>query len=159
MEKYRFFSIVVAVWLVVSLLLPSSLVVSAQGEDTSLFTGSATEGDLDGPDATVVRNMISNPAAVYCVDLGYDYQIVEEAGGQVGYCVLPDGSTCDDWDFLEGTCGQEHNYCAQQGYDTVTRSDGKNPFSRQYAVCIDEEGREVMQATDMFNLMEELPEK
>jgi putative hemolysin len=155
MEKYRFFSILVAVWLVASLVLPSSLVVSAQGEDTGLFTGSATEGDLDGPDPADVRNMISNPAAVYCVDLGYDYQIVEEAGGgQVGYCVLPDGSTCDGWDFLEGTCGQEHNYCAQQGYDTVTRNDGKNPFSRQYAVCVGEGGREVMQVTEMFNLME-----
>jgi putative hemolysin len=154
MEKYRFFSILVAVWLVVSLVLPSSLVVSAQGEDTGLFTGSATEGDLDGPDPTIVRNMISNPAAVYCVDLGYDYQIVEEAGGQVGYCVLPDGSTCDGWDFLKGTCGQEYNYCAQQGYDTVTRSDGKNPFSLQYAVCVDEGGLEVMPVTEMFNLME-----
>lgn len=75
---------------------------------------------------------ISNPAAVYCTELGYTYEVAE---GQ-GVCIFGDGKQCDGWEFLEGKCGQEYSYCAKNGYNVITRTDGQNVFSREYAVCV-----------------------
>lgn len=97
---------------------------------------------------------MKNPAAVYCTDLGYAYQIVEqEDGSQNGVCHLPDGSSCSAWAFLRGQCGVEHSICARRGLGTAVRSDGGNPFSREYAVCVDSTGRALQSATEMADLM------
>ncbi len=59
--------------------------------------------------------MIGNPAATYCQNImGYEYKIVtEEDGGQNGFCQMPDGNFCNQWDFYAGTCGVEYSYCNQ----------------------------------------------
>ena len=62
---------------------------------------------------------LANPAAVYCLGLDYESQIIETDAGQDGVCIFPDGSQCGEWDFLAGRCGQEFSYCEQQGYDLV----------------------------------------
>jgi len=104
-----------------------------------------------GPSAGLT---MKNPAAVYCTDLGYEYQIVEyEDGSQNGVCHLPDGSTCSAWAFLEGRCGAEHSICARRGLETMVRSDGGDPFSREYAVCVDPTGRRVQSVAEMTDLM------
>jgi len=96
---------------------------------------------------------MANPAAVYCRELGYEYEIVDAAKGQYGVCVLPDNSRCNDWGFLEGKCGQSYSYCARQGYGSITRTDGRNPFSRTYSVCV--RGREeIGAATELMGLSE-----
>ncbi len=79
---------------------------------------------------------MANPAAVYCRDLGYNYEVVNGARGEQGVCALPDGSRCDEWEFLEGTCGQAYSYCAKQGMNMTTRTDGNDPFTREYGVCV-----------------------
>ncbi|MHC4912067.1 MAG: DUF333 domain-containing protein, partial [Planctomycetota bacterium] len=43
-----------------------------------------------------IGGAIPNPAAVYCIDSGYEYE-----GGD---CVFPDGSRCDAWHYY---CGCE----------------------------------------------------
>ena len=40
-------------------------------------------------------------------------------------------------DFLEGTCGQAYNVCAQRGLESIVRSDGQNPFSATHTQCLD----------------------
>lgn len=40
---------------------------------------------------------IANPASVHCEKLGGTLEIRTEAGGQVGYCKLPDGRICEEW--------------------------------------------------------------
>jgi putative hemolysin len=45
-----------------------------------------------------------NPASVHCVDEGGELEIRDEAGGQVGYCLFPDGSECEEWAFFRGEC-------------------------------------------------------
>jgi len=50
---------------------------------------------------------LPNPASVYCVDLGYELTIVDEADGQVGMCVFPDDTQCEEWSFFRGECGQD----------------------------------------------------
>lgn len=79
---------------------------------------------------------MANPAATYCGELGFEYEIVNLTDGQKGVCIFPDGSQCDDWDFLIGSCGQDFSYCLQNGYDIATLSDGNNTFSQEYAVCV-----------------------
>lgn len=46
---------------------------------------------------------LANPASVYCVDQGGRVDIVDEAGGQVGYCELPDGRRIDEWEYYRSS--------------------------------------------------------
>ena len=41
-----------------------------------------------------------NPAAAYCVAQGGTSEIRAEAGGEVGYCRLPDGRVVGEWAFF-----------------------------------------------------------
>lgn len=51
--------------------------------------------NLDG-----TSSELANPASVYCVEQGGRVDIVDEAGGQVGYCELPDGRRIEEWEFF-----------------------------------------------------------
>ena len=61
---------------------------------------------LGGAQQPPSNSQMANPASVHCVDtLHGDLQIVDTAAGQVGYCHLPDGRVCEEWDLLRsGTC-------------------------------------------------------
>ena len=96
---------------------------------------------------------MADPAAVYCRELGYAYEIVDTSEGQYGVCVLPDNSRCDAWGFLEGKCGQGYSYCARQGYGLITRTDGRNPLSREYSVCVQGQ-EEIGSVTELMHLSE-----
>jgi len=96
---------------------------------------------------------MANPAAVYCQELGYQYKMVDSEQGQYGKCIFPDRTECDAWRFLEGKCGQSHSYCAEQGYGLITKTDGKNPFSREYSVCVDDQ-QEIGAVTELMDLRE-----
>ena len=47
-----------------------------------------------------------NPASSYCAAQGYDLETRTDptTGGEVGYCVFPDGSSCEEWAFYRGQC-------------------------------------------------------
>ncbi len=48
-----------------------------------------------------------NPASVYCTQNGNKLEIRTAAdGSQSGICIFPDGSTCDEWAYFRGECGQ-----------------------------------------------------
>ena len=96
----------------------------------------------------------ANPAAVYCQDMGYEYSVIDGPDGQRGVCVFDDGSSCDAWDFLKGKCRQDCSYCAKNGFDTEIRNDGKNPLSREYAVCIDKQNRVVGSVVKLGKVLE-----
>lgn len=55
-------------------------------------------GDADGDDMGGGSG-IANPASTYCVDQGGTVEIVDETDGQVGYCVLPDGTRIEEWEY------------------------------------------------------------
>ncbi|MBT3721243.1 DUF333 domain-containing protein [archaeon] len=40
---------------------------------------------------------VANPASEYCIEQRGRLMIVDEEGGQAGYCNLPDGRTCEEW--------------------------------------------------------------
>jgi len=126
-------------------LLALAAVIIALGMRTAAAAGpSSCAGDKPG---------MANPAALYCQELGYGYRTVKGAQGQYGICALPDGSECDEWGFLEGTCGQAYSYCARQGLNMITKTDGKNSLTPDYAVCVS--GQQPMGAvTDLMRLSE-----
>ena len=97
---------------------------------------------------------VANPAALQCLELGYEYQVVDELLGQAGYCVFPDGDKCEGWEFFSGKCGQEHSYCALNGYELRTVSDGRNPFSPEYAVCTSKGGKRIGSVVELMGLVE-----
>ena len=47
---------------------------------------------------------MSNPASVYCMKQGGTLEMLEEAGGTVGYCRLPDGTVIEEWAYF-----RDHN--------------------------------------------------
>ncbi|MFM8943652.1 MAG: DUF333 domain-containing protein [Actinomycetota bacterium] len=60
----------------------------------SVTGGGGTGGAIGGGGAG-----IANPASVFCEEQGGTLEIVDEAGGQVGYCNLPDGRRIEEWEY------------------------------------------------------------
>ena len=60
-------------------------------------------GDDDEPDGSTPG--LANPASEYCVEQGGEVEIVDEADGQVGYCLLPDGRRIEEWEFYRAETG------------------------------------------------------
>lgn len=51
---------------------------------------------------------IANPASLYCEERGGRLELVDEAEGQTGYCVLPDGRRVEEWTlFRASQAGEE----------------------------------------------------
>lgn len=48
---------------------------------------------------------IANPASTFCVEQGGTVEIVDETGGQVGYCNLPDGTRVEEWEYFRSMTG------------------------------------------------------
>ncbi|MCJ7490884.1 MAG: DUF333 domain-containing protein [Dehalococcoidia bacterium] len=94
---------------------------------------------------------MANPAATYCKELGYEYRVIQSSKGEQGVCVFPDGKECEEWKFLAGKCGQERSYCAKQGLDIKTKTNGKDSLSREYAECTSG-GVEVGSVSDLMRL-------
>ena len=91
-----------------------------------------------------------NPASKYCVDQGGKLEIRDEAGGQAGYCVFPDGSECDEWAYFRGECAPggkkpgvdmpnpASKYCADQG----GKLDIRDEAGGQAGYCLFPDGSE-----------------
>ncbi len=90
-----------------------------------------------------------NPAAVYCIKLGYKYEIVtNEEGNQYGICIFPDGTSCLGRDFYRGKCGQEWSYCKRCGYDLKDLGPWESLMGG--AICIDKTtGKEIGTVYDL----------
>ena len=58
---------------------------------------------------------MGDPSSEYCSGLGYTLEPYETPEGQGESCVFPDGTKCDTWQFIGGTCGQEFSMCASEG--------------------------------------------
>ncbi len=129
------------------------IMVLVAGSTRTPVSFSLVGGSYNQMGRTPQAHRISNPAAVYCTDMGYEYQVVNEAGGgQSDTCTMPDGVVCSAWGFLQGRCGQSYSYCAKQGLGLRIATDGKNPFSPEYAVCVDVHGKDVGSLTSLANL-------
>ncbi len=70
---------------------------------------------------------VANPASGYCTALGY-----ELAGGQ---CAFPDGTSCDQWAFFRGECGQAHSFCNQHGGTVSNVVEDMGGWTGSSALC------------------------
>ena len=75
---------------------------------------------------------MANPASTHCVEQGYELEVRAEEGGDVGYCVFPDGSECEEWALFRGECeapgvigmpNPASKYCEDEGYTLEIRSE------------------------------------
>ncbi len=57
-----------------------------------------------------------NPSAVYCLELGHRFQVVDTPEGEVGRCIA-EGQEFSAWQFFRGEAGSNFSYCAQKGMD------------------------------------------
>ena len=68
--------------------------------------GGNAPSENDSPDdSTGNTTQIANPASQHCIDQGGTLDVVDESGGQVGYCVLPDGSRIEEWEYFRSSGG------------------------------------------------------
>src|SRR5208283_2305739 len=111
---------------------------------------------------------LANPSTVYCNEMnkefgGYTYVMQSDNQSNLhGVCIMPDGTHCDAWAFLDGKCGNNFSYCAKNGYDTTTVTNG----SSIYAACTMLSGSKTkalamssqseMRVIDMMNLTAKL---
>lgn len=56
---------------------------------------------------------LANPSAVYCLELGYRYEVRNSENGQYGVCIFPDQSECSAWSYFCG-CTNDKRYCGTQ---------------------------------------------
>jgi putative hemolysin len=97
---------------------------------------------------------LKNPSAVYCRELGYEFRIIKQKdGGEDGICLLPGETACPSWDFLNGRCGQEYSYCAQQGWGIQNITIDGDSDSPGVAVCVDVRGYPVGSVYDLIDLI------
>ena len=69
----------------------------------ALVIGAVVGGCGDDAEPSPTTVAIANPASVYCVEQGGEVEIVDEADGQRGYCLLPDGSSVDEWELYRSS--------------------------------------------------------
>lgn len=77
-------------WIVISM--AAGLAVAGCSDDAEPSPSDSTTG-------------VANPASVFCVEQGGTVDIVTEDGGEVGYCVLPDGTRVEEWAYFRQMTG------------------------------------------------------
>jgi putative hemolysin len=98
---------------------------------------------------------LKNPAAVYCIAMGYQNTIAKDTGGNdVDMCIMPDGKAVDGWMFLKGTVAQQYSWCAKHGYGQKTvfsRAVCGQFLTDSCAVCVAKDAKET-EVTRMMGL-------
>ncbi len=59
------------------------------------------------PSVTPTGSALANPAAVFCKEKNYQYEIRNDTNGnEYGVCIFPDKTECEEWAFYQGTCNE-----------------------------------------------------
>jgi len=71
---------------------------------------------------------IANPASTNCIDKGGRLEIVKGQAGEVGMCLLPDGTTCEEWALFRGECkaGDKQSQIANPASEFCVDNGGKS---------------------------------
>lgn len=78
---------------------------------------------------------VRNPAAVYCTEMGCEYQLEKTENGERGICVMPSNEECDAWAFYSGECGREFSYCTKKGWVVAPQAE-KDCFATNCTTCV-----------------------
>ena len=90
-----------------------------------------------------VMALMVNPAAAYCIYMGYEYEIEKTELGEKGYCILPNNQKVDAWDFFYCRVAKEYSYCYRIGLEAESKKDG--------CYCVFKNGTKV-EVTKLINL-------
>jgi len=87
-----------------------------------------------------------NPLAKYCADMNYTL-----SGDN---CTFPDGTSCGQWDFYYGKCGNRFSYCATHGFTVEGKTEqlGYTPY--EYALCTFPDGSQCLEQDYISGLCE-----
>ncbi|MDD1671013.1 MAG: DUF333 domain-containing protein [Methanomicrobiales archaeon] len=59
------------------------------------------------PSVTTPASALANPAAVFCEEKNYRYEIRRNPdGSEYGVCIFPNGNECEEWAFYRGMCNE-----------------------------------------------------
>ncbi len=72
-------------------------------DEWAFFRGECSPGATDESSPAPAPGM-ANPASEFCIDQGGRLEIRQEAGGEAGYCIGPNGAECPEWAFFNGEC-------------------------------------------------------
>lgn len=72
----------------------------------------------------------------YCEGMSYTYDYKEINGTWDGYCVFPDDSECEAFDFVSAECGTKFTLCEIKGYTLKIGLEVHETFNKSYAICI-----------------------
>src|SRR4030095_13841494 len=78
----------------------------------------------------------NNVGRLYCLTLGYETDVLRDERGEQGICVFPDGTSCLEWDFYAGTCGEDQSLCALLGAEQRNKDDGHDTYAPKYTACV-----------------------
>jgi len=79
---------------------------------------------------------IANPASQVCVAYGYRLEIRKDnGGGEVGYCIFPDGKECEEWQFFRDECGKERKIGQLEQMPGFGENPVQIPNEKKYAGC------------------------
>ena len=78
---------------------------------------------------------VPNPASFYCQEMGYELDHRDNEG----ICVMPNGTECEEWDFLAGSCSSEWTFCTRQGYNIREGEDGATCTFNDGSSCLEYE--------------------
>ena len=62
-------------------------------------------------------------------------------------CALPDGTSCEQWAFYRGRCGQAHSYCNLHGGTIATVEVAMGTWTGIVAMCTTAGGQQRPEAT------------
>ena len=108
-----------------------------------IFLISASQASSQLGDEAPYISPPMNPAAEYCIGLGYEYVVVETPEGQGGECKISEDVSFRDADFLQGKAGGEYGICGKKGLETksMTGTDVCGTrFKSTCGVCVLEDG-------------------
>ncbi len=110
--------------------------VPAEGHAPAIYVSSnRADSQLDYISIATGGVGMRNPSAVYCTEMGYEFQIKKTINGETGLCMMPDGEECDSWSFYSGECGQEYSYCTRHGLD-VSDIKVADAFTGECTACV-----------------------
>ncbi len=66
---------------------------------------------------------LPNPASVYCTQRHFQEVMLSDEAGWSGFCLFPDYSYCDEWQYFHGQCQPGRFYWPEKHVDA--RNPGK----------------------------------
>lgn len=82
--------------------LPGNTYLPKQVEvwDRNNLVSALNGGSNPSPSTGAMGGTLANPASVFCTSNGGNLNIVDEPGGQVGYCTLENGKKIEEWAYF-----------------------------------------------------------